>query len=121
MIRCVVIIEDDFLSAIYLEGVCQRLGYPVAGTAASADAGMELIRRIMPDCLLVDVRLIGGRDGIDLAGQVRRELPDIKIIFVTGSDEPSTMIRIKATSPDGILIKPTDAAQLRACLKEIDA
>jgi len=120
VIRSVVIIEDDFLNAMYLEDACLRFGYPVAGTASSADDAMDLIRRTMPDCLLVDVRLTGPRDGIDLVEEVRRERPGIRIIFVTGSDEPSTMVRIKATLPDGIIIKPTDPEQLRARLKEID-
>jgi CheY-like chemotaxis protein len=68
-----------------------------------------------PDYVLMDVRLDGGRDGIAAAMAIRERIKT-RLIFCTGSSEPSTMKRINETYPFEILIKPIDPEALGAAL-----
>lgn len=104
--RSVVIVEDDFLIAEYLRDLCEQAGYPVVGSAADAETALRVIRETRPSRILMDVRIKGRRDGVDVGAEVHKERPDVRIIYVTGSNEPPTIARIKTNAPYRILIKP---------------
>ena len=63
----------------------------------------------------MDMRLRGAEDGVD-AALVIHETVGSKVIFITGSKEPSTMARIQLDHPEGVLFKPVSTAQLRSAL-----
>ena len=108
----VVIVEDDALIAYYMKDVCEEFGAHVAGIAADGETALNLIREERPSHILMDVRLVGPMDGVDVATMISTESPDIKIIYVTGSNEPATLELISMTSPHRILIKPINPNQL---------
>ena len=104
--RTVVIVEDEFLIAQDLARLCRQIGVEVLGTAAKAEAATALIEESRPTHVLMDVRLQGKRDGVEVAQAAHDHYPQMKIIFVTGSNEPPTMARIREDNPYRILIKP---------------
>ena len=114
--RRVVIVEDDFLVTEYLRQVCEDVGAPVVGNAMDADTALDLIDELRPEFVLMDVRLPGARDGVDLAHAVYERHPWIRVIFVTGSNEPLTIRRINADHPYRILIKPINPEDLGEAL-----
>jgi CheY-like chemotaxis protein len=101
---------------LYLESLCEEMGVTVLGLAASATEAEQIVSDKKPEYVLMDVRLFGARDGIDAAIQIKQELPDTKIIFITGSNEPPTLLRIEDQNPHRVLIKPIDPIQLQAAL-----
>ena len=114
--RTVVIVEDDFLIAEYLRMICCDIGAEVVGMASEPGEAIELIERQAPEHVLMDVRLGSDRDGVDVAMQVHKTLPDTKITFVTGSNEPPTLDRIAQDHPHRVLIKPINTGQLKEAL-----
>jgi AmiR/NasT family two-component response regulator len=64
----------------------------------------------------MDVRLDGPKDGVDAAIEICKTL-NPRIIYVTGSSEPSTIAKINQDSPAAIIIKPIDAATLGRALE----
>lgn len=111
-----VIVEDDFLVAEFLRIVCEEIGVDVAGVAYSAGDADRLIAEQNPSHVLMDVRLGGTRDGVDIAIDVHAISPSTRIIFVTGSREPGTLARIAADHPFRVLIKPVMVSDLREAL-----
>ena len=61
--------------------------------------------RHRPAVVLMDVRLGTGMDGVEAAQRICKEHP-CKVIFLTGSNETATRLRIEATAPAGVLVKP---------------
>lgn len=104
--RTVFIVEDDFLVAEYLKGLCSRFGTAVVGVAGDGDAAIRGIRQHKPDYVLMDVRINGDVDGVEVAEAVYREHPETRVIFITASNEPSTLERIWNGKPFQVLIKP---------------
>jgi len=112
----VVIVEDEFLIADYLSGVCADLGVKVEGVAYKPDEALTTIMTVKPDFVLMDVRLKHEQDGVDVAKKVYAVMPETKIVFITGSNEPSTIERINSDHPYRILIKPINPADLKEAL-----
>jgi CheY-like chemotaxis protein len=61
--------------------------------------------RHRPAVVLMDVRLGSGLDGIESVRKIRQSHP-CKVIFLTGSNETTTRLRIETTDPTGVLVKP---------------
>jgi len=58
-------------------------GIVVAGTATNGEEGMAMIREVKPDIVLTDIRM-PFMDGIEMMKTVQREMPWIKLIFISG-------------------------------------
>ena len=112
----VVIVEDDALIAIFLQGTCEQFGAEVVGAAADGENALRILREEKPSHVLMDMRLQGPMDGADIGMVVSREQPDLKIIYVTGSNEPATLERISQNNPYRILIKPVVPDQVNEAL-----
>ena len=61
--------------------------------------------RHRPAVVLIDVRLRSGINGVEAAQGICQERPR-RVIFPTGSNETATRLRIEATAPAGVLVKP---------------
>ena len=114
--KTVVIVEDDYLIAEYIRAVCEAIGVDVIAMADNAADAEKRVDERQPEFIMMDVRLNGHRDGVDASIAIHSKFPDIKVIFVTGSDEPRTLERIRSDSPYRILIKPVEISDLRGAL-----
>jgi len=111
----VLIVEDERLIAEYFKVIIESLGYSVCGIAMTADDAVRLARDADPAIIFMDVRLSGKKDGIDAANEIYQNKP-VPTVYVTGSQEQSTMDRIKADHPSDILIKPVLQDQFKEAL-----
>jgi PAS domain S-box-containing protein len=66
--------------------------------------------------VLMDINLIGPRDGIDAAIEIR-ETSNIPVIFLTAYADDATLARIRPADPFGYIIKPFAERELRAALE----
>lgn len=111
----VLIVEDQFFASEFLRIWAEAYGFEVCGVATTARDALELARRHRPTHVLMDVRLDGDQDGVDAAIAIKKEL-DPRIIYCTGSSEPSTVARINTDHPFEILFKPIDTQRLGEAL-----
>ena len=87
------------------------LGYRIVGSASSAEAAMEEIRRLTPDVVITDVRLTG-MSGIDMIRRLRIEGYQGQFIVISGHADftyAQGAIRYGAKS---YLLKPIDEREL---------
>jgi DNA-binding response OmpR family regulator len=57
----VLIVEDDYLIAMYLASQVTEAGYNLIGMARSVEAALDIIATADVDCAIVDVELMGER------------------------------------------------------------
>lgn len=112
----VLIVEDDVMISEYMAMLCEDLGVEVVGKVGRADDALTTIRDSHPDVVLMDVRIPGDMDGVDVANSVYEEFDDIHFIFVTGSSEASTLSRLSPDLDCKILTKPVDPGDLNDAL-----
>ena len=108
----VLIVEDEFFISLHTKGLLQNLGHVVVAIAVSADEAVNIAETERPDVVLMDIRLIGSRDGIDAAAEIYRRF-GISSLFVTANTDPQTRQRAQAVQPLGFLEKPLTEQRLK--------
>jgi two-component system, response regulator PdtaR len=114
--ECVLIVDDEAMIADLWCMMVEDMGLEVCGTAATASSAIAMADTHRPKLVLMDVRLRGELDGVDAAFAIHR-LVGSKVIFITGSKDPSTMARIQMESPAAVLYKPVTGRQLESAVR----
>ncbi len=107
----ILIVEDEALVASYIHEVLEESGFTIAGVASSGPEAMSLASAAPPDLALVDIKLAGPMDGIEVA-QLMRSRFNVRSIFLSGVCDPDTMARAKTATPLGFLEKPFKPSQV---------
>jgi CheY-like chemotaxis protein len=115
--KCVLVVDDEFIIAELWSIHVEDMGLEVCGIAATAAAAVALAQQHRPAIVLMDLRLRGEKDGVDAALEIH-ELVGSKIIFITGSSEPSTRARIQMDHPFAVLFKPVSDRQLQTAIED---
>ncbi|MBZ9673187.1 response regulator [Mesorhizobium sp. ES1-3] len=103
--RSILIVEDDYLIALDAEAGLTAAGFSLAGTAVSADQAVSIALSTRPALVLMDIRLLGKRDGIDAALELYRD-HGIRSIFTTAHGDHEVKLRAEAARPLGWVQKP---------------
>ena len=111
----VLIVEDDLVVQLHMKVIVRELGYDVCGLAASANEAVQSASICPPSVVLMDIRLAGDRDGIELARELRTR-HDLAVVFVTAYADEQTVERAEEVGADGYLVKPFSKPQMRAAL-----
>lgn len=101
----ILVVEDEILLA---QDISLRLSkqYDVVGTAPSVNKAILLLEKHTDiDILLLDIKLDGDRDGIDL-GAVVNERFHLPFIFLTSHADIDLVERAKAVRPAAYMLKP---------------
>lgn len=112
----VLLVEDEFLIAEGLRAQIEDIGFEVCGIANTAEKAIALAQEHRPSVVLMDVRLLGPKDGVDAAFAIHRTVGS-KVIFLTGSREPETIARIQLDHPSALLFKPVFFRQLQTAIE----
>lgn len=121
--QLILIVEDDYLISLDIEAGLHAAGFEVAGPATSADEAIAMALSIKPSLVLMDIRLLGKRDGVDAAVELYRDL-GIRCIFTTAHGDRDVRLRAETANPLGWVQKPYSIATLidavRHGLQEIE-
>jgi len=107
-----VLLVDDH--ALFLEGLQNLLagrGITVVGTAADGLEALAMARALLPDVILMDVRM-PRCDGLAATRLVKAELPQIKIVMLTTSAEDEDLFEAIRSGASGYLLKSLNADAL---------
>lgn len=100
----ILIVEDEFIVGNDLRLMLIKAGYAVCGIAASVDEARAMIERNKPTWVLLDIFLLDGSLGTDLAGYLRQK--NIGFIYISANTNQSILEIARATRPYGFLVKP---------------
>lgn len=116
----VFLVEDE---SIVREGLknnipWQDYGYRFMGEASDGEMALPMIRKLHPDVLITDIKM-PFMDGLALSRIVMQEMPDIKIIIISGYDEFEYAQQAINVGVAQYLLKPVTRSALRKALLEI--
>ena len=112
----VFITEDESIVREGLRDIVpwEKYGFEFVGDAPDGEIALPLIRKLKPDVLITDIKM-PFMDGLALSSIVSRELPDTKIIILSGYSDFEYARQAIALKVDQYLLKPiTKAAILKA-------
>jgi CheY-like chemotaxis protein len=104
-IHRIVVVEDDAFIRLDLTTHLRAAGHTVVGTAASAAEAVRVVENERPDLVLMDVRLLGDRDGIEAATEIWQRFA-IRSLFVSANLDAAARAKASAANPVGFLEKP---------------
>ena len=112
----ILVVEDEALVAADLEERLSQLGYDVRGVVDSAEDAIVKATELSPDLVLMDIHLIGKKDGIEAAAEIRQSR-DMAVVFVTAHADDATLKRAGLAVPFGYILKPFDERELKATIE----
>jgi len=107
----ILIVEDENIIALDLKHRLQKMGYEILNIASSGEEAMLFVENKKPDLIIMDVKLKGEMDGVNIAQKIYEKFY-IPIIYVTSYSDDNTINRIKETRC-GHLIKPVNEYELK--------
>lgn len=115
---CVAIVDDDKASVDAMAGLLEQWQCRVIGAESDAKLVEQLrVLGVVPDLLISDYRLRGGRTGIEAIEQVRADLQaSVPAILITGDTAPDRLIEAHASRLE-LLHKPVAPEQLKHLLR----
>ena len=105
--QTLMIVEDEVLIATLLRDVLQDAGYKVLDLTDRPAEALEVARAEKPHLALVNIRLAGRDDGIELA--VHLQALGIPVLLISGQ---VSRARSAKTVAIGSMPKPYDAAEM---------
>jgi two-component system response regulator MtrA len=108
------IIEDDPDTQQMLTMILRSEGYDVL-TAGNGPLGLELLRKMGPDLVLLDW-MLPGMEGIDVCRKAR-EFSSVPIIMLTAKTAASDKVAGLDTGADDYLAKPFEPEELLARIR----
>jgi DNA-binding NarL/FixJ family response regulator len=108
--------------SVVREATCRALGqYPdfeIVGEAADGEQALELVKRVQPDILLVDIRM-PVVDGIEVVRRIREYSAGTKALVLSAyEDEEYVMASLKAGA-SGYLLKTIDLNELAQSIRTV--
>jgi len=115
----VVAVDDHQLM---LDAICLTLqdeeGIEVVGQALSAVEALPLIGRTQPDIVLLDIRM-PQMDGLTCLARIREQHPRVKVVILSGIDEPEQIRTALEQGAAAFVVKHVDPRDLASALRQI--
>ena len=92
----------------------------VVGEAADGLAAVEVVTRLRPDVVLMDVRM-PRCDGIEAARRVLAAVPDVAVVVLTTFDEDGSLAEALRAGVSGFLLKTPPPEQLLHAVRTVAA
>lgn len=115
-----VLITDDH--ALFRTGVKTSLShYPDVEFIGEAENGMQLlnlVKFLQPDVILLDIQM-PIMDGIATLPEVKKMLPEVKIIMLTMNDDVSMISKLMEIGANSYLTKNSDSETIYEAIKTV--
>jgi CheY-like chemotaxis protein len=99
----ILLCDDESQMLSLLQSVLEP-EYSVVGTAEDGQALIAAAQALRPDLVLTDIEM-PRMDGIEAVQELRKTLPDCRVIFHTSRTEPEVMAAAFSAGASGYLIK----------------
>lgn len=107
---------------LFIEGLQYLLGtygIEVSGVANNGNEALVKVRILKPDIILMDIKM-PGCSGIDVLKLIKAEMPEIKIVMLTTSEEDEDLFDAVRYGASGYLLKSTNARELVGMLSNLE-
>ena len=91
-------------------------GFEFVGEASDGETALEMVRKLKPDVVITDIKM-PFMDGLTFSKYVSEELPETKIIIISGYDDFEYARRAVELHADRFLLKPITKADMISALK----
>jgi len=120
MTRIRVVVVDDH--TIVRDGICALLrlsgDMEVAGEASNGRGAIEMVRKHMPDVILMDIAM-PNLDGLEATRQIHREFPRVRILVLTQYEDKEHVFSAIEAGASGFLNKTAASSELISAIRSV--
>ena len=117
----VIIVDDNYE---HLAGIRELIeiesDFDVVATATSASVAISLIKKYRPEIVLMDINM-PEKDGLTAIAEIEKLDLGVRIIALTGYDDPDLIFRAMKIGAKGYILKTMASAQLIYAIDEVAA
>jgi len=115
-----VLVVDDH--TIVRDGICALLGLAgdieVVGEAANGMEALEMVRKLMPDVVLMDIAMpIMG--GLEATRRIRKEFPRTRVLALTQYDDREYVFPVIEAGAYGFISKTAASSELASGIRSV--
>ena len=114
----ILIADDHTLFRDSLRSLLTSRGFEVIGEAREGREAFELAQRLQPDIVLMDLAM-PGLDGLAATRLISAEMPEVKVVVLTASDEDAQLFEAIKSGAQGYLLKNIESRELFVLLEGV--
>ena len=111
----IMVLEDDVVTATNLSEQLEAMECEVSCVRNFLEA-VTIARVFVPQILFADIHLENPINGIQVAEELKREYPNLLVVFLTAHSEQQTIVLANKTKPISYLVKPFHFNQIKAVI-----
>lgn len=115
----VLIADDHALFRDSLRSLLESHDVEVAGEASNGSEAVKLAWELKPDVVLMDLTM-PEMDGLEATKRLAAELPDVKVVILTASDDDNNLFEAVKSGAKGYLLKDLESAKFFELLEGVD-
>jgi DNA-binding NarL/FixJ family response regulator len=117
----VLLVEDNRIyRETFKDDLLQHFPVVSVSEAGNADEALQKIKSTPPDLIFMDIRL-PGMNGLQLTQRIKKDLPRIPIVIITGYDLPEYREAALQYGADGFFVKESlQWEEVEALVKSIE-
>ncbi|MBI2166240.1 MAG: response regulator transcription factor [Chloroflexi bacterium] len=100
----VLLVDDHALFRVGLATLLKAWGLEVVGQAGNGKEAIERARELRPDLIFMDINM-PAPSGLEATRAIKAELPDIKVVILTVSDDEQDLFEAIKSGAEGYLLK----------------
>ena len=118
MIRLLIIDDHEMVREGLKAMLTTEPDFTIVGDAANAEQAYELIERLRPDVILLDIRL-PGTSGIEVCRTVTERYPETAVIILTTFTDESLVAQCIQAGARGFIVKDIERFDLKRSIRAV--
>jgi DNA-binding NarL/FixJ family response regulator len=115
----ILIADDHALFRDSLRSLLESQDIEVVAEAKNGQEAVDLSWETKPDVVLMDLTM-PEMDGLEATKRIAAELPDVKVVILTASDEDNNLFEAIKSGAKGYLLKDLKSAQFFSLLEGVE-
>lgn len=116
----VLIVDDNDMTRETLRVILRSDDYNVVGEATDGDVALEMVTKLKPNIVLLDV-IMPKVSGIEALKSIRLVSSDVSILMVTANKDQETVTEAVKAGISGYIIKPFNAKKVLDTVQQVAA
>jgi PAS domain S-box-containing protein len=112
----ILVVAGNVSTAKEIVRLVTKMGYEVPATSQTSVETVKKASQLLPDIILMDIKLNSQKDGIETADTIRKK-HGIPSVYFTANTDNETVERAMKTHPYGYIVKPFKEKELEIALE----
>ena len=99
------VIDNEIDVCNFIKSFFEIRGFDVV-PAFNGDEAMKVLDMVKPDLVILDVKMRRDDEGLEFLPQIKKKMPNVKVIMITGVDDKEIIEQCKKLGADDYITKP---------------